>query len=75
MIVIKVELWPFGDESKARQIALGKISNDGTGDQMLGNYDAEFICNLGIKTSQVTNHNRGLSAWKLISKALKEAYK
>jgi hypothetical protein len=42
MIVIKVELWPLGDESAKREIASGKIWNDGTGDHSTGNYDAEF---------------------------------
>jgi hypothetical protein len=40
--VIKVELWPYGDESRKMTIATGVIANDGTGDRRKANYDAHF---------------------------------
>lgn len=38
MIRVKIDLIPFGDESKAKQIAEVVIANDGTGDNKTGNY-------------------------------------
>lgn len=38
MIRITVELVPLGIESRARVIARGTITNDGTGSPKLGNY-------------------------------------
>jgi hypothetical protein len=39
VIVVKVELWPHGDESKARPIGQIAIANDGTGTAESGNYN------------------------------------
>lgn len=43
MIVIKVEMWPLGDESKAYEIGRGVIANDGTGTDERGNYDVRLL--------------------------------
>ena len=56
MLVIKIELWPGGDESSAREINRGYIWNDGTGTIDVGNYKAEFL-----KRNQKTK-NKGV--WK-----------
>lgn len=37
MIVIRVELWPFGDKTKARHLGTALIANDG-GDRRTGHY-------------------------------------
>jgi len=42
MIVVKVELWPYGSEDMARTLGTAKIANDGTGSQDCGNYVAEL---------------------------------
>lgn len=42
MIVIKVEMWPYGEENNKYQLASGTISNDGTGSAAFGNYKGEF---------------------------------
>lgn len=41
MLIVKIELWPFGVEEKKRQIGELRIWNDGTGDVDYGNYKAE----------------------------------
>lgn len=38
MIVVRIEVWPHGDSSKARELDQVFIVNDGTGTKDLGNY-------------------------------------
>lgn len=38
MLVIKVELWPHGDESRKKNLGIAHIANDGTGNLSRGNY-------------------------------------
>ena len=38
MLVVRVELWPVGDESKKTLIGTAIIGNDGTGTHEVGNY-------------------------------------
>ncbi len=38
MLVINIQIWPKGDETKAKTIAMAKITNDGTGTKAMGNY-------------------------------------
>lgn len=42
MIRVTVELVPHGDESRARLLARGTITNDGTGTLQRGNYRFRF---------------------------------
>ena len=42
MIVIKIEIWPQGDMSKARILGVGTITNTGQGKPELGQYEAFF---------------------------------
>jgi len=42
MIVIKIEIWPDGDLSKARILGVGTIANTGLGTPKLGQYRAFF---------------------------------
>ena len=42
MIVTKIYLRPFGDESKDKQIGEIRIWNDGSGDEFIGNYFCEL---------------------------------
>ena len=38
MIVVKIELWPKGDESRKQDLGVAQITNDQTGTEELGNY-------------------------------------
>ena len=38
MLKVTIELFPFGDSSKAREISSFYIANDGTGGRDIGNY-------------------------------------
>jgi len=78
MIVVKIELWPHGNESKAREIGRCNIWNDGTGTKERGNYKAE-LKHAGIyygkegnwKTGGVKDHRRNLSPYHLVYSAIK----
>lgn len=39
MIVVRVEMWPQGDKTRAYPLALMTMTNDGTGSKTEGNYD------------------------------------
>lgn len=39
MLVIRMELWPQGQEAKKVEIAKCHIGNDGSGDEETGNYN------------------------------------
>ena len=38
MLVVRIELWPYGDPSRRKTLATGTIVNDGTGTTTEGNY-------------------------------------
>jgi hypothetical protein len=40
MLVVKIELWPFGEASQAKTLALMAIANDQTGTPHVASYDA-----------------------------------
>jgi hypothetical protein len=46
MVVVKVEMWPFGDESKKYEIGQARIVNDGKGDRNTGHYS--FLLRGGV---------------------------
>ena len=77
MVVIKIELWPFGFKENAREIGRMHISNDTTGDKVKGNYKVKlfhtekYSNKPGIwKQGVVKGHLRKLSPYHLILKAL-----
>lgn len=82
MLVIKVELWPYGDEKNKEVIGTGVIVNDGSGSAQVGNYDVLFVDQdvpdaVGLyqlnaqKSVGVRNHLRAVhSVWKLVHNAL-----
>lgn len=71
MIVIKVEVWPGGNEKRATEIARGTLANDLTGTEEKGNYVAEFISKEGILRGRVTGLERKQnSIWRTIRHAL-----
>lgn len=42
MLVVTIELWPRGDESRKRHLGTARIVNDGTGTADSGNYRVEL---------------------------------
>ena len=42
MLVVKLELWPWGNESRARELGRCVIANDGEGSVTTGHYTAEW---------------------------------
>jgi hypothetical protein len=42
MIVVHIELWPKGDESRKRELGVGRITNVG-GDRRRGNYKVALL--------------------------------
>lgn len=89
MIVVKIELWPFGNRNQARELGRMYITNDGTGDQTTGNYDVA-VARKGTKTTpqpivpsgpkptrscKVLGHKRlTYPIWHLILKALRGCF-
>jgi len=81
MVIVRIELWPFGGPKKARLLGVAKIVNNGTGDEKHGNYEVELSHagkylnkKKGVwKSGKVKNHLRKLSPYHLVYKALKAA--
>ncbi len=80
MVVVKVELWPGGDESQAKTIGVAKVVNDQTGDEVASNYLVElshsgsYFGRPGVwKQGRVTGYRRQLSPYHLVYLALKAA--
>lgn len=76
MIVIKVELWPFGNESRKRILGTATISSDGSGAEHTGYYDARFCDRRGRlwMVSRVAGFPRKrLLSWDLLFRALRNA--
>lgn len=81
MIVVKIELWPHGDETKKYDIGYAVIAlNAVSKDRKIGNYDVAlshsgtYFNKDGIwKSGEVIGHNRGDSPYHLIAKALESA--
>lgn len=69
MLVLKVEIWPFGEQENAEPLAEIHIFNDGSGDKEIGHYwvedasrggaDADFI-------GRVKAHPRAKGFWPLL---------
>ena len=75
MLVIKIELWPFGDESRKKVLGLATIVNDGTGTHELGNYDCRILQKGGkgkaIRKGRVEGFSRITNGpWNLVLRAL-----
>ena len=81
MLVVKIELWPFGDERAKREIGRSYIINRGDGDLTTGNYDA-FVCRRGqtakgayMRTGEVVGFKRqSYNVWRLVLRALRSAF-
>ena len=70
MIRVRVDLVPFGNEDKAKQIAEMVIANDGTGTHLIGNYG--YVWNDGRFSGDgaLIGFNRDDGIWELIYKCL-----
>ncbi len=73
MLVVRIELWPLGDSSRCKTLAIGTIVNDDTGTITRGNYRVQLRDALGRlwKSGTVTGFPRKrLLAWDLLARAL-----
>jgi len=79
MIVIRIEIWPHGDMSKARIIGYGNIANTGQGTPELGQYRA-FFDSMGPSGLQHREVRIGRfkrqekDSWELLYLALKKVF-
>lgn len=77
MLVVKVELWPFGNEARKVEIARGEIWNKGHGGQVT-DYGASFHEDGNDRLSipklsahaDIDGHDRKQTVWALVRKAL-----
>lgn len=70
MLVVKLEIWPHGNEASAREVGRLLIANDGTGTEAVGNYTAvmeDASCRL---VGSVANFERKRTVWRLVYRAL-----
>lgn len=82
MIVVVVELWPHGDESKARPLGSLALANVTQPGDLLDSYRMEMDeaghAALGIpplkKVDLIQGHNRKQSVWKLVKRAIDKAF-
>lgn len=74
MLRVKIELVPFGDETKAKTIGEMLIANDGTGTAEKGNYAAVVAPDewngQPIMYANLKNYDRKLSVWCLVQSLL-----
>ena len=74
MVVVTVEIWPFGDESQKQHLGTVNISNNGTGDSRTGNYSVVLLrptkdgVSIGSGTT-VRGHERASGWLPLVKKA------
>lgn len=71
MVVVKIELWPLGDEDFKKSLGEVHIINDGTGTRTRGNYKVNFFNRAGryFKSKKIENHPRqATSTWNLLAK-------
>lgn len=81
MVVVKLELWPQGDASKAQPIGEVRITNDGSGSAARGNYAVDlahsgrYFGKPGVwRKGRVEGYDRvGLSPYHLVLAAIESA--
>ena len=83
MIVVKVELWPKGNEARAREIGRMTITNDGTITK--GNKDKRGSYDIAVmrrgttdrvqRRGRLENYAReAYCIWRLVGESLKKAF-
>ena len=71
MLIVRVELWPHGDELRKEEIGKLVIANDGTGTAVFGNYDIELSeKERETEKGRVETYFRKHSVWVLVKRAL-----
>lgn len=78
MLVIKVELWPHGEQMHAKEIARLNIANDGTGGRDFADYkgwegpsnDGYLPTDKEARKSSVYSYPRALPVWNLVARML-----
>lgn len=77
MVVVKIELWPNGDESLAEPLGRVDIVNNNTGSIQEGNYDVrvkhggKYFGKSGFyRIGKVTSFRREISPYHLVARAL-----
>jgi hypothetical protein len=80
LVVVKIELWPQGQENEAQEIGRMFVANDATGTVEIGDYDVEllhggeFYGKPGVwKKGKVLRFVRKLSPYHLVQRALDAA--
>lgn len=79
MIVIKVELWPWGFESRKRELGRMHITNDGSGTAKRGDYKVAVMrkgtTNKVQREGEVKDYPRqSYTVWRLVQRALRSAF-
>jgi hypothetical protein len=78
MIVVKIELWPHGDELRRQQLGTAHIINNGEGTRTVGHYTVKLFksgrsCPGVWKAGSVRDFPRqALGPWDLLYRALDE---
>lgn len=81
MLVVKVELWPFGDENKKEDLGKVIFYNDGTGTTELANYNVKFEHTFIKRKSPVISmlridgFKKQAGFWRLVNMALTKMLK
>ena len=71
MIRVRVDLVPFGNEDKAKEIGQLVLANDGYGNVFTGNYVFVYADNSGKEhEGSVKDFPRNEGIWKLIAECL-----
>jgi hypothetical protein len=70
MIRVRVELVPFGEESKGQEIAQMIIANDDTGNSKTGNYGFVYSDKFDFEEGALFDFPRNTGIWELISRCL-----
>jgi len=70
MIVVRIEVWPDGDGTRAEELARLHIANDGTGDEAVGSYNVSAVEGTDVLSGRVEGHRRGQGALALVRDAL-----
>ncbi len=73
MIVVKIELWPGGEEAKKKLLKKMTITNIRSRRTSMGDYKVEVLNKHGkvARIAHVWSHRRKeLSVWRLVQKAL-----
>ena len=76
MLVIKIELWPFGRKENAKTLFVGTVGNDLSGTSTSGNYNVRLYQKGSAKKIWKEGRVEGFprskkNAWYLILEALK----